>query len=83
MVFTAVILGGIATLALSGNYTYIGVTSVGLPLGTGWMAVILCGVAGGLLGSCFTRILITTARGLPGRAGIWIERNARCRPESR
>jgi hypothetical protein len=60
MVVTAVILDGI------GDYTCFGVTSVGLPLGTGWMAVILCGVAGGLLGSCFSRILITAARGLPG-----------------
>jgi H+/Cl- antiporter ClcA len=47
MVITAVVVGGIATLALSGDYTYFGVTSVGLPLGTGWMAVILCGVTGG------------------------------------
>jgi H+/Cl- antiporter ClcA len=75
MVITAVVLGGIATLALSGNYTYFGVTSVGLPLGTGWMAVILCGVTGGLLGGLFSQILITMAQGLPGRAGLWIKRH--------
>ncbi|WP_419759516.1 chloride channel protein [Acidisoma sp.] len=75
MVITAVVIGGIATLALSGNYTYFGVTSVGLPLGTGWMAVILCGVTGGLLGGLFSQILITMARGLGGPAGLWIKRN--------
>jgi H+/Cl- antiporter ClcA len=75
MVITAVVVGGIATLALSGNYTYFGVTSVGLPLGTGWMAVILCGVTGGLLGGLFSQILITMALGLPGRAGLWIKRH--------
>jgi H+/Cl- antiporter ClcA len=73
MVLTAVILGGIATLALSGNYTYFGVTSVGLPLGSGWFAVLLCGVIGGLLGGGFSQILILMARGLPGRAGRWIK----------
>jgi H+/Cl- antiporter ClcA len=75
MVITAVVIGGIATLALSGNYTYFGVTSVGLPLGTGWMAVILCGVTGGLLGGLFSQILITMARGLRGPAGVWIKRH--------
>jgi H+/Cl- antiporter ClcA len=75
MVITAVVVGGIATLALSGNYTYFGVTAVGLPLGTGWMAVILCGVTGGLLGGLFSQILITMAHGLPGRAGLWIKRH--------
>ena len=75
MVLTAVVLGGITTLALSGNYTYFGVTSVGLPLGTGWIAVILCGVTGGLLGGLFSQILITMARGLPGAAGLWIRRH--------
>ncbi|MBW4023467.1 MAG: chloride channel protein [Proteobacteria bacterium] len=75
MVLTAVIIGGIATLALSGDYTYFGVTSVGLPLGSGWMAVILSGVIGGLLGGLFSQILITMSRGLRGRPGIWIKRH--------
>jgi H+/Cl- antiporter ClcA len=73
MVLTAVILGGIATLALSGNYTYFGVTSVSLPLGAGWFAVVLCGVIGGLLGGAFSQSLIVITRGVPGRAGRWIK----------
>jgi H+/Cl- antiporter ClcA len=75
MVFTAVIFGGIATLALSGNYTYFGVTTVSLPLGTSWAAVLVCAAAGGLLGGLFSQILITMARGLPGRTGAWIRRH--------
>ncbi|MCB8875011.1 chloride channel protein [Acidisoma silvae] len=75
MVLTAVILGGIATLALSGNYTYFGVTSVGLPLGAGWFAVLLCGVIGGGLGGAFSQSLIVITRGVPGRAGQWIRRH--------
>lgn len=73
MVLTAVILGGIATLALSGDYTYFGVTAVGLPLGSGWIAVILCGIIGGMLGGAFSQILIFMARGLPGRVGRLIK----------
>src|ERR1700679_3555876 len=57
-VLTAVIIAGIATLALSGNYTYFGVTTVSLPLGVGWLAVVLCAAAGGLLGGGFSQILI-------------------------
>ncbi|GAB0116560.1 chloride channel protein [Acidisoma sp. 7E03] len=73
MVLTAVILGGIATLALSGNYTYFGVTSVGLPLGSGWVAVILCGLIGGLLGGCFSAMLLALPSSLPGRLGRWVK----------
>ena len=73
MVLTAVILGGIATLALTGNYTYFGVTSVGLPLGSGWIAVILCGLIGGLLGGCFSSLLLAFPSDLPGRIGLWVK----------
>ncbi len=72
MVLTAVILGGIVTLALSGNYTYFGVTSVSLPLGVGWTAVMFCGGIGGLLGGAFSQILLSASRGFPGYAGRWV-----------
>lgn len=73
MVLTAVILGGIATLALTGNYTYFGITSVGLPLGSGWIAVILCGLIGGLLGGSFSALLLAFPRNLPGQIGLWVK----------
>ncbi len=68
-VLTAVVVGGIITLALAGNYTYFGVTSAQLDIGRGWIAVIICGVCGGLLGGLFARALIDGTRALPGRFG--------------
>lgn len=68
-VLTAVIVAGITTLALVGNYSYFGHTSAELNLGSGWIAVVLCGVAGGLCGGLFSTALIRADRGLPGRAG--------------
>jgi H+/Cl- antiporter ClcA len=74
VVLTAVIIAGIATLALMGNYTYFGVTSAVLPIGTGWLAVLYCAVAGGLAGGLFSESLVRAAKGLPGHAGTFIAR---------
>jgi H+/Cl- antiporter ClcA len=68
-VLTGVILAGITTLALMGNYTYFGTASAELDFGVGWIAVLLCSVVGGLAGGLFSATLIRAARGLPGRAG--------------
>ncbi|HTR16913.1 MAG TPA: chloride channel protein [Acetobacteraceae bacterium] len=74
IVITAVVLAGITTLALLGNYTYFGVTSVTLPVGSGWIAVLVCGVLGGLGGGAFSQTLVAASRGLPGRAGRFVAR---------
>jgi H+/Cl- antiporter ClcA len=74
-VLTAVIVGGIATIALAGNYSYFGVTSVQLNIGAGWFAVLVCGVCGGIAGGLFARLLLLAARGLPGRAGRFVMRH--------
>jgi H+/Cl- antiporter ClcA len=71
----AVILAGITTLALAGNYSYFGVISVDLNFGAGWLAVAVCALAGGLAGGAFSQVLITAARGLPGAAGRWLIRH--------
>jgi H+/Cl- antiporter ClcA len=68
-VLTAVILAGITTLALAGNYTYFGSSPAELNLGAGWIAVALCALTGGLAGGIFSSALVTAARGLPGLAG--------------
>jgi chloride channel protein, CIC family len=68
-VLTAVILAGITTLALAGNYTYFGVSPAELDLGAGWLAVAMCAVAGGVLGGVFSAALVEAAKGLPGIAG--------------
>ena len=71
-VFTAVIVAGIGSMALLGNYTYFGHTDASLDLAHGWLPVLLCGVSGGLLGGMFARILIGFSRGLSGRPGEWV-----------
>jgi H+/Cl- antiporter ClcA len=74
VVLTAVIIGGITTLALVGNYTYFGHTSAALDLGRGWIAVVLCSVAGGLAGGLFSTALVRFAGGLPGWMGRLLAR---------
>jgi len=68
-VLTAVILAGITTLALAGNYTYFGMSPAQLDLGAGWLAVVLCALAGGIAGGVFSAVLVQAAKGLPGHAG--------------
>lgn len=69
LVLTAVIIAGIASLALLGNYTYFGHTGAQLEAPLDWAAVPICGVLGGLLGGLFSLALVRAARGLPGRLG--------------
>ncbi|MBL4763151.1 MAG: chloride channel protein [Gammaproteobacteria bacterium] len=58
IVLTAVVLSGLTSLAILGNYNYFGSTSVSLELGHAWLAVPVCGVVGGLLGGLFSSGLI-------------------------
>ncbi len=71
-VLTAVIVSGIATLALTGGGSYFGHTNVVLPIGVGWEAVLACGVLGGAFGGAFARALIWAAAGLPGMVGRFV-----------
>lgn len=73
---TAVIFAGLMSLAILGNYTYFGRTPAALVWPGGVWPVLACGALGGLLGGGFARLLIASARGLPGRLG----RFARQRP---
>ncbi|MGE5157610.1 MAG: chloride channel protein [Gemmatimonas sp.] len=75
LIIGTVIAAGLTSIALIGNYTYFGTSTMALRNGLDWLAVPLCGVAGGLLGGLFSRILITLARGLPGSFGRMIKRN--------
>lgn len=54
----AVVIAGLTALAILGNYTYFGSTDVTLPDTTAWLAVLICGIAGGLLGGSFSTLLI-------------------------
>jgi H+/Cl- antiporter ClcA len=70
---TAVIIAGLAAVYVQGNYTYFGATSATLAGVSGWSGVLLCGLAGGLLGGGFSRLLLAfSTHGLPGRAGTFM-----------
>ena len=71
-VLTAVIVSGIATLALTGGGSYFGHTAAVLPIGVGWEAVLVCGVLGGVFGGGFSRALLWAASGLPGAVGRFV-----------
>lgn len=62
---TAVIVGGVVSLGLLGNYTYFGTVDAALPLGKGWLAVLLCGTVAGLLGGLFSRTILAAMDGHP------------------
>jgi H+/Cl- antiporter ClcA len=70
-ILMTVIIAGITSLALLGNYAYFGHTET-LEFGSEWSVVVLCGVSGGLLGGAFSRALIEVNKGLTGRLGAWI-----------
>lgn len=75
IILGAVIAAGITSLSLQGDYTYFGTTRA--VLGTsweGWLAVPVLGVAGGLLGGGFSRVLVLFANGLPGPVGAAFKR---------
>ena len=74
-VMTAVILAGITSAVVVGSYSYFGTASADLPWGTGWLAILACGVCGGLAGGCFSRTLLWFAQGVPGAAGRAIVRH--------
>lgn len=75
IVIATVITAGLTSLALVGNYAYFGSTQAMLRNGLDWLAIPLCGVAGGLAGGLFSRIVILIARGLPGALGRTIKAN--------
>jgi len=74
-ILITVILAGLTSVALLGNYTYFGHTSESLSFGGEWAVVGVCGLAGGLLGGVFSRSLIAVSRGLSGTVGEWIRSN--------
>ena len=77
LLLTAVIVGGVVSLGIMGNYAYFGTVLTNLPLGHAWLAVLLCGVICGLLGGLFARLILLSRRGplamvgrLRGRAPV-------------
>lgn len=58
MVLVAVILAGMASLGLVGNYSYFGHSMSTLLVTIDWIAVLVCGVVGGLAGTAFAFIVV-------------------------
>lgn len=74
-ILMTVIIAGITSLALLGDYSYFGHTSQSLAFGSDWWVVAICGIAGGLLGGVFSRTLIEINKGLAGSMGAWMRAN--------
>lgn len=66
---TAVVIAGVVSLGLVGDYAYFGKLPAALPLGWSWLSVLVCGVAGGSAGGVFARVVGIAATGLPGVVG--------------
>ena len=71
-VLTAVIVAGMASMAILGNYSYFGHTTATMTLSQAWKPIMLCGMGGGLTGGLFARLLIAFGLGLPGKLGAFI-----------
>ena len=71
LVLTAVIVAGLASLGLVGDYTYFGHSAAQLTR-AGWLLVPVCALVGGLLGALFSGVVVAAARGFRGRRGEWI-----------
>jgi H+/Cl- antiporter ClcA len=58
VVLTAVIIAGVVSLGLVGEYAYFGRIATALPLSRSWLAILLCGVACGAAGGLFARLIL-------------------------
>ncbi len=62
IVMTAVIFAGLTAIVLLGPYHYFGTSQAEFPqTPSSWMAILLCGIVGGLLGGLFARSLVSGA----------------------
>ena len=69
LVIGTVLCGGLVSLAWLGDYNYFGTNTIALHGASVWLAVPLCGVAGGLAGGLFSRLVIAASGAWPGWAG--------------
>lgn len=67
LVIGCIIAAGITSLAILGDYTYFGTTADTLPLGSSWLVVPICAIAGGLLGGLFSRAVLVCLAGDPAK----------------
>jgi H+/Cl- antiporter ClcA len=72
---TAVILAGVAAIALSGNYTYFGEPFLYSKANTVSLGTITIALLAGLAGGFFSRAMLATQAGLPGGVGRFQKRH--------
>ncbi|OWY38458.1 chloride channel protein [Xenophilus sp. AP218F] len=70
-ILLSVIVAGLTTFAISGNYSYFGIVQVTMDNSQAWLAIPACGVLGGLLGGLACRILLRLSDRLPGPLQGW------------
>ncbi|PKO43095.1 MAG: chloride channel protein [Betaproteobacteria bacterium HGW-Betaproteobacteria-22] len=69
IIITAIVLSGLVSISLQGNYTYFGNLSVGIINREIIIPVLVCGLVCGVLGGVFSRTLIESSGRLSGRLG--------------
>jgi H+/Cl- antiporter ClcA len=75
LVLSAVVVAGLASLSLLGNYTYFGNSAAHLSGSQDVLAVLVCGIGGGVLGGLFSRGLVYATRRAPYLFKGWIGRH--------
>lgn len=71
VVITAIVLSGLVSISLQGNYTYFGSLSVGIIDRKIIIPVIICGLVCGVLGGIFSRTLLEGSGRINGRLGLF------------
>ena len=62
LVLTTVIIAGLVSLGLTGNYTYFGITHATVVRPWDWGLTVACGTLGGLAGGGFSRLMLEGSR---------------------
>ena len=69
VLITAIVLSGLVSVSLQGNYTYFGSITVGIIDRKIILPVLVCAIVCGVLGGVFSRILIESSKSLKGNIG--------------
>ncbi|AUH49924.1 chloride channel protein [Chromobacterium sp. ATCC 53434] len=70
-ILLSVIVAGLTTFAINGNYSYFGIVHVAMDSRQAWLAIPVCGVVGGALGGLACRVLLALSQRLPGPLHDW------------
>jgi H+/Cl- antiporter ClcA len=72
LVIGTIVFAGLTSLALVGEYAYFGQTQAALATWREWLSIPVLGLAGGLAGGAFSRILALAGHGLKHPAWPWL-----------